>query len=89
MLKSLEHLSFGPVGLIRTQKVGIKYKKPLRDTWQKKDLPLRPNRGSSAAQVPIDHLAVRILPAQPGSAVLRGSIVWNPRKARQWRAFAS
>jgi hypothetical protein len=36
VLKSLEHLSFGPVGLVHTQKVGIKYKKPLRDDWHKR-----------------------------------------------------
>jgi hypothetical protein len=41
VVKSLEHIGSGPVGLIHTQKIEIKYKKPLRDTWQKKDFPRR------------------------------------------------
>lgn len=44
VVKSLPLIGAGPVGLIHTRKVEIKYKKPLRDTWQKKDFPLRPNR---------------------------------------------
>jgi hypothetical protein len=29
VVKSLEGLGYGPVGLLHSQKVGIKYKKPL------------------------------------------------------------
>jgi hypothetical protein len=36
VVKSLALIGAGPVVLVHTQKVGIKYKKPLRDDWHKR-----------------------------------------------------
>jgi len=36
VVKSLALASTGPVGLLHTQKVEIKYKKPVRYDWQKR-----------------------------------------------------
>jgi hypothetical protein len=38
VVKSLEACIRGPVGLLHTQEVGIKYKKPLSLAWKEIDL---------------------------------------------------